>query len=59
MRRRFARCIAIPALLDEMARKCRAKKESMMTLDRYCDRLLKSTCRNREKRALWMAKSAN
>ena len=28
------------ALLDEMARSCRAKKESMMTLDRYCDRLL-------------------
>ena len=28
------------ALLDEMARNCRAKKESMMTLDRYCDRLL-------------------
>ena len=28
------------ALLDEMARNCRAKKESMMTLERYCDRLL-------------------
>ena len=27
------------ALLEEMARNCRAKKESMMTLDRYCEEI--------------------